>query len=397
MIFIKRVFLVVLDGVGIGEMDDAALYNDKGANTLLSVSKSKYFSIPNLVNLGLFNVDSIPIKLKVDFPLASFAKMKEISKGKDTLTGHFEMAGLEISKPFSVFPNGFSHEIIERFESLTGHKVVCNKPYSGISVIKDFGEHHIKTKDLIVYTSADSVFQVAAHENIIPIEKLYKFCETARSVLTKDYNIARIIARPFTGSLGCFKRVKRKDYSVLPHDVTMLDQLKSSKFDVIAVGKIGDIFTYEGVTAWKHTSCNKQGIDDLIDNIQNNSFEGLYFLNLSDFDTLYGHRNDFDGFAKALSKFDKNISLIINSLKKEDMLIITADHGCDPCFPSTDHSREHVPLLVCGPKIKKGVNLGIRSTFSDVGSSILNYFGIKPKIKGTSFLDLILPKEEVQT
>ncbi|MDR0404719.1 MAG: phosphopentomutase [Oscillospiraceae bacterium] len=384
----KRIFLIVLDSMGIGAMDDAGLYGDEGSNTLLSISKSRLFHLPNFRRLGLFNIDSVPLESSPS-PIASFARMKEASSGKDTVTGHFEIAGTKVSKPFPVYPNGFPRAVMDRFESLTGYKTVCNKPYSGTDVICDYGEHHQKTKDLIVYTSADSVFQIAAHEELIPVSELYRCCKIARKILTNEHMVARVIARPFVGEDSKYVRTKnRRDFSVLPPGVTMLDQLKESGFDVVSVGKISDIFVSRGITSSTYTSSNQDGIDCIV-NWLSKDFEGLCFSNLVDFDTLYGHRNDVEGYARAMSELDERLPEIISNLKQEDILMITADHGCDPAAPSTDHSREYTPLLIYGHRIKKGVNLGTRPTFSDIGRTILDYFKIPSKIEGESFLKLV--------
>jgi phosphopentomutase len=375
--------------MGIGAMDDADIYNDVGSNTLLSISKSSFFSVPNLQRLGFFNIDSVALQPKSPNPLASFARMKEASNGKDTLTGHFEIAGIKILKPFPVFPKGFPGSIIADFEELINCKIVCNKPYSGTEVIKDYGEHHQKTGDLIVYTSADSVFQIAAHEEAVEPEKLYEYCKIAREILVDEYLVARVIARPFVGDPGNYVRTKnRKDFSVLPPRATMLDQMKQNGFDVISIGKISDIFASQGITEFTYTRSNEEGMNSIVDWISRD-FNGLCFANLVDFDTLYGHRNDVNGYARALSEFDKDLPRVLANLKKEDILIITADHGCDPSTPSTDHSREYTPLIVYGSNIKRGVNLGTRFTFSDIGSTILDYFNILPQIEGESFLQLI--------
>ena len=386
----KRVFLIVLDSFGIGEMPDANLYGDVGSNTLKAVSQSEYFSLPNMKKLGLFNIDGVDCCEKEVDPKGSFARLFEASKGKDTTIGHWEMAGIKSDKPLPTYPNGFPQDVIEQFERLTGRKTLCNMPYSGTDVIRDYGEEHVKTGALIVYTSADSVFQIAAHEEVIPLEQLYKYCEIAREILNEDHGVGRVIARPFVGQYPNFQRTSnRHDFSIVPPKLTMLDQLYENKKDVLAVGKINDIFAGKGITEFVRTKNNDDGIEKIID-FTHKEFEGLCFINLVDFDMLYGHRNDVDGYAKALTKFDSCIPEIIENLRQEDILMITADHGCDPSTPSTDHSREYVPLLIYGNNVISGNNLGTLQSFSDVGASILDYFNIDKKISGKSFCNNIL-------
>ena len=393
MIQIKRIFLIVLDSVGIGEMDDAEQYGDKGCSTIRSISRSKEFVVPVLTKMGFLNIDFIGCGEKEALPIASFGRLREASKGKDTTIGHWEIAGIESKDPLPTYPNGFPKEIIDEFENKTGKKVICNKPYSGTDVIRDYGQQHLQTGDLIIYTSADSVFQIAAHEEIVPIGELYGYCEIAREILKGKHGVGRVIARPFLGEAPNFKRTSnRHDYSLNPPEITMLDQLKEEGLDVISIGKISDIFNGRGITKAQRTKNNSEGIELTIKAIDEN-FEGLCFTNLVDFDMVYGHRNDIDGYAKALSEFDKKLPEIISKLKEDDILIITADHGCDPGDTSTDHTREYVPLIVYGKKVKKGINLNTRSTFSDIGSSILDYFNIDTKIKGQSFLKEVLNRD----
>ncbi len=379
----KRVFLIVLDSVGIGEMPDAPDYGDAGSNTLLAVSKSRYFSVPNLKKLGLFGIDGVCIGEKEAAPLASFARMKELSKGKDTTIGHWEIAGIISHAALPTYPNGFPAEIIREFEKQTGRGVLCNQPYSGTKVIQDYGSKHMESGDLIVYTSADSVFQVAAHEQVIPVETLYQYCKTARELLTGKHGVGRVIARPFSGEDGNFTRTKRRhDFSL---EITMLDQLKNSGFDVISIGKIVDIFAGRGITEFVRTSGNADGIRQTVQWMEKD-FEGLCFVNLVDFDMLYGHRNDVDGYAKALSYFDSQLPEMIEKLREEDVLMITADHGCDPSTSSTDHSREYTPFLILGNQIPSGVNFGTREGFCDIAATILDLFGIDVKCSGGSML-----------
>ena len=379
----KRVFLIVLDSFGIGEMPDAAAYGDAGSNTLRTVADSPEFSMPNMAKLGLFNIDGVTAGEPEAEPWGSFARMTEFSRGKDTTTGHWEIAGLISTKPMPVFPEGFPAEVIRAFEEKTGRKVLCNRPYSGTEVIKDYGEEHMRTGSLIVYTSADSVFQIAAHEEVVPVEELYRYCEIARRLLVGDVGVGGVIARPFTGERGNFTRTSRRhDYSLLPPEDTMLDQLKAAGYAVIGVGKINDIFAGKGITEFVRTSGNAEGIARTLEYLDRD-FEGLCFVNLVDFDMLYGHRNDVEGYARALTYFDRHLSQILKKLRPEDVLMITADHGCDPGTPSTDHSREYTPLTVYGDPVPSGQNWGTRSSFADIGASVLAYFGVEPKISGT--------------
>lgn len=379
----KRVFLIVLDSVGIGEMPDAAEYGDAGSNTLKAASKSPYFSMPNMRKLGYFNIDGVDIGEKEKQPLGSFARMTEVSKGKDTTIGHWEIAGVVSNSPLPTFPNGFPKELLEQFSAKTGRGILCNKPYSGTDVIRDYGAEHVKTGDLIVYTSADSVFQVAAHEDVVPVETLYEYCKIARDMLRGEkYGVGRVIARPFTGTEGQFERtVRRHDFSLEPPKTTMLDQLSSAGYDVLSVGKIIDIFAEKGITEYVRTEGNADGIDKTIAYMKKD-FEGLCFTNLVDYDMLYGHRNDVDGYAKALTYFDGRLPEILAQMRDEDILMITADHGCDPSTPSTDHSREYTPLLLYGRPIAPGINYGTRTSFADTAATILNYFGVKQEIAG---------------
>ena len=383
----KRVFLIVLDSLGIGEMPDAHLYKDEGSNTLNAIRKSCKFSVKTLKNLGFFNIDGVGEG--VQNPLASFAKMQEASNGKDTTIGHWEIAGLISENPLPTYPNGFPSEVISSFEKLTGRKVICNKAYSGTEVIKDYGIEHIKTGSLIVYTSADSVFQIAAHEDIVPISELYSYCEIARKLLTGKHAVGRVIARPFNGEYPFTRTANRHDYSLIPPGDTMLNLLKDSGLEVISVGKINDIFSGSGITKSYKIKDNSQGME-ITSQIASTNFSGLCFVNLVDFDMKYGHRNDIDGYAECLSVFDKELSEFLSKLNDEDILIITADHGCDPSTPSTDHSREYTPMLIYGKNIKSGVNLHIRDTFADISATILDYFSVdKKQTSGTSFLSLV--------
>lgn len=380
----KRVFLIVLDSVGIGEMPDAAAYGDAGSNTILAASKSPYFSMPNMRRLGFFNIDGVNIGEKEAHPEGAVARMTEVSKGKDTTIGHWEIAGVISNSPLPTYPNGFPKEIIDEFSKRTGRGVLCNKPYSGTDVIRDYGEEHMKTGDLIVYTSADSVFQIAAHEDIVPVETLYEYCSIAREMLQGERGVGRVIARPFIGEPGNFTRTTRRhDFSLQPPKTTMLDQLSANGFSVLSVGKIIDIFAEKGITEYVRTTGNEDGINKTLDYMKKD-FEGLCFTNLVDYDMLYGHRNDVEGYAKALTYFDERLPELLAAMRDEDVLMITADHGCDPSTPSTDHSREYTPFVVYGKPVKAGENYGTRESFSDIAATILSYFGLTPECAGTA-------------
>ena len=382
----KRVFLIVLDSFGIGEMPDAANYGDAGSNTLGMVAKSPEFSMPNMEKLGLFNIDGVTAKPQYKDPTGVFARMQEQSAGKDTTTGHWEIAGLISKKPMPTFPNGFPEEMLEEFSKATGREVLCNKPYSGTQVIQDYGDEHVKSGALIVYTSADSVFQIAAHEEVVPVEELYRDCEIARGMLTGDLGVGRVIARPFIGTSGHYTRTSRRhDFSLEPPKDTMLDVLKEAEYDVIGVGKINDIFAGKGITEFVRTQDNADGIEKTLEYMER-EFQGLCFVNLVDFDMLYGHRNDVPGYAKALTYFDRQLPRILSAMEPDDLLMITADHGCDPGTPSTDHSREYTPFLMYGKNLEKGKNMGTRDSFSDIGATVLDYFGLSGNISGKSML-----------
>lgn len=384
----KRAFLIVLDSVGIGAMPDAAEYGDAGTNTLQSVSVCPLFRMENMQRLGLFNIEGVICGEKVEAPMGSFARVTERSKGKDTTIGHWEIAGVISERPLPTYPNGFPEEVLAVFREKTGRGVLCNLPYSGTEVIKDYGKQHMETGDLIVYTSADSVFQIAAHEDIVPVAQLYEYCEIAREILTGEHGVGRVIARPFVGEPGNFTRTaNRHDYSLQPPKTTMLDQLKDAGKAVLGVGKIYDIFAGKGITDYVRSSSNADGLDKMLAYMEQD-FEGLCFVNLVDYDMLYGHRNDVEGYAKALNYFDERLPEIIAKMGDEDILMITADHGCDPGFSySTDHSREYTPLIMYGKSIKPGVDYGTLETFADIGATILDYFDIEKQISGNSILD----------
>ena len=370
---------------GIGEMPDAADFGDEGSNTLAAAATSSYFSMPNMKKLGLFNIEGVTCGEKEADPAGAVARMTEVSKGKDTTIGHWEIAGVISPKPLPTFPEGFPRELLDEFEKETGRKVICNKPYSGTEVIKDYGREHVETGALIVYTSADSVFQIAAHEDVVPIEELYRYCEIARRLCTGRYGVGRVIARPFEGEWPYKRTSRRHDYSLVPPKETMLDAICAAGQKVLAVGKINDIFAGQGISGMVRTAGNAEGIDRTIEYL-GQDFEGLCFINLVDYDMLYGHRNDVDGYAKALTYFDERLPEILAAMREDDLLMITADHGCDPITPSTDHSREYTPLVIAGARVKAGVNLGTRSSFADTAATILDYLGVKGEIAGESFL-----------
>ncbi len=382
-----RIILIVLDSVGIGEMPDADKFGDRGSNTLVNTAKSVGgLKMPHCARLGLGKLDDIPGVEKVVIALGAYGKMLEKSPGKDTTTGHWEFMGIIMKKPFDFFPEGFPAEIIEPFEKKTGRKVIGNKPASGTEIIKELGPKQEETGDLIVYTSADSVFQIAAHEDIIPLEELYNDCEIAREILNKSkYKVARVIARPYVGNHPDYTRTaNRHDYSLPPEDKLASEYLIGNDIPVYAVGKINDIYLGHGISDYVKTKDNMDGVDKTI-NYMKNVENGLIFTNLVDFDMRYGHRNNPEGYAKGLEEFDERLPEIMSNLHSDDILVITADHGCDPTTPSTDHSREKVPLLVYGKNIKPDVYLGERETFADLGQTILDLFDQKPMKNGTSF------------
>ncbi len=383
----KRIFLIVLDSFGIGEMEDAASYGDINVNTLRSVSSSPYFCVPNLKKLGLFQIDGVEAGEKGDAPEAVIARMREASHGKDTTIGHWEIAGIYSPRPLPTYPQGFPEEVLAPFRERTGRGILCNLPYSGTDVIRDYGDEHVRTGDLIVYTSADSVFQIAAHEDVVPVEKLYDYCRIAREILTGEHGVGRVIARPFVGEHGSYTRTSRRhDFSMQPPSVTMLDQLQENGRDVIAVGKIRDIFAGKGITEAVYTGGNAEGIRRTLEYLDRD-FEGLCFVNLVDFDMLYGHRRDVDGYAEALSDFDRSLPLLLSKMREDDVLMLTADHGCDPAYTATtDHTREYTPFLMYGSRIR-GRNLGTRKTFADIGATVLQYFGITPAFSGEGMLE----------
>ncbi|HQA59783.1 MAG TPA: phosphopentomutase [Tepidanaerobacteraceae bacterium] len=387
---IQKVILIVLDSVGVGELPDAAKYGDEGSNTLGNVAKAVGgLSLPNMQKMGIGNIIDIEGVPAVKEPTAAYGKAAEKSAGKDTTTGHWELAGVILDRPFPVYPDGFPPELIEEFEKRIGRKVLGNKVASGTEIIKEPGDEHVKTGRPIVYTSADSVFQIAAHEEVIPVKQLYDICKIAREILRGEHGVARVIARPFVGKSGEYLRTyNRADFSLKPPHDTLLDKVVRAGMEVIGVGKIWDIFAGQGITKAMHTEGNMDGVDktlEAIDMIQ----KGLVFSNLVDYDMLYGHRNDPVGYAKALEEFDGRLPEILEKLGDNDVLIITADHGCDPTTVSTDHSREYVPVLVYGDRIKAGVKLGTLSSFSDIGQTVTDFLGCLSLKNGRSFKQLV--------
>ena len=369
----ERVFLIVLDSFGIGEMPDAADFGDAGSNTLRSCFKTGLLNVPNMRELGLFNIDGVEVGEKCPAPRGAYGRLSELSKGKDTTTGHWEIAGLVSQKPFPTFPEGFPEEVIKRFEEATGHGVLCNKPYSGTKVIADYGEEHMRTGALIVYTSADSVFQIAAHEDVVPVEKLYEYCRIAREILTGEYAVGRVIARPFEGEYPFVRTPRRHDFSLLPPRDTMLDKLSRAGREVIGIGKIYDIFAGKGLTLCDREIGNNADME-ITSKYQQTDFSGLCFTNLVDVDMQYGHRRDPAGYANALNEFDEWLGGFMGKMRPDDVLIITADHGCDPCHSGTDHPREYIPLLIYGNGIAAG-NLRTRAGFDNIADKVLALLG----------------------
>lgn len=386
----RRIFLIVLDSYGIGALPDAADFGDEGSNTLKTITASKTYDTPNMKKLGLFNIDGVDWMKKEESPAGAYGRMKERSRGKDTTIGHWEIAGVVSPKPLPVYPNGFPEEILEKFREATGREVLCNLPYSGTDVIRDYGEEHMKTGALIVYTSADSVFQIAAHEEIVPVEELYRYCEIAREILCGEHGVGRVIARPFIGEAPNFQRTaNRHDFSLLPPRDTLLDAILEAGYDTYGIGKIYDIFAGKGIAHTQRIQNNVDGMEKTLE-MQEKDFKGLCFVNLVDFDMMYGHRNDIEGYANAATVFDRQLKTFLERMRPEDILMITADHGCDPGFRGTDHSREHTPLLICGEDIKENVNLGTRETFADIAATVLDLLHVENNTDGTSMKELII-------
>lgn len=383
----KRVFLIVLDSFGIGALPDAARYGDEGADTLSSVRKSEMLSVPVMESLGLYNIKGI--KGGVKAPLGAYARVAERSNGKDTIIGHWEICGVVSERDLPTYKNGFPQEVIDKFKSITGRDVLCNKPYSGTEVIKDYGDKHVETGALIVYTSADSVFQVAAHEQVVPLEQLYAYCESARELLVGEHSVGRVIARPFVGENGVFTRTaNRHDYALKPPCKTVLSYIKEAGKQVIAVGKINDIFAGEGISEHRKTASNADGMAKTTEYAARD-FMGLCFVNLVDFDQTYGHRRNVEGYAAALTEFDSWLGVFLPTLKEDDVLIITADHGCDPAFTAhTDHTREYVPMLMYGAAVKPK-DLGVLSSFADIGKTVAELLEAQSDTEGESFVSTL--------
>ena len=381
----KRVFLIVLDSLGIGELPDASVFGDAGSHTLKAISKSPFFMADNLKKLGLGNIDAQVFLGAEKMPRGAYARMSEKSKGKDTTIGHWEIAGIISEKPLPTYPHGFPAEILDEFCKQCGRGYLCNKPYSGTEVIKDYGKEHLETGKLIVYTSADSVFQIAAHEDKVPLDELYRCCRIARGLLKGEHGVGRVIARPFTGDPvnGFARTANRHDFSLEPYGKTMLDAIKESGKDVIAVGKITDIFASRGITESIFTHSNTEGMQVTL-SLSERDFEGICFTNLVDFDMLYGHRNDVDGYAKAVAQFDDWLGAFVLKMREGDVLMITADHGCDPGSAGTDQTREYTPLIICGSGIQS-VNLGTRDSFADISATVCDLLGVNFDGDGSRF------------
>lgn len=390
---IERVILIVMDSVGVGELPDANIYGDSGSNTVGNIARKVInLKLENLEALGIGNIDkSIGLK-KSESPIGSYGRAKEISPGKDTTTGHWEIAGVNMKQAFPTFPHGFPDELVKAFEKAIGTKILGNEVASGTEIISRLGDKHVETGYPIIYTSADSVFQIAAHEEIIPLAKLYEICKKARMLLKDEYAVGRVIARPFIGSNGNYKRTSnRRDFSLKPIKKTMLEVISENSMNVMAVGKIEDIFAGVGITEAVHINNNMEGMDKTLEYIRTDK-KGLIFTNLVDFDMLFGHRNDADGYAQALMEFDARLSEVFSAMKDSDVLIVTADHGCDPTTDSTDHSREYIPVLIYGKRIRQGVNIGTREGFSDIGATVLDFLGLPIEIEGKSFMNEIYTK-----
>ncbi|MGI6095671.1 MAG: phosphopentomutase [Lachnospiraceae bacterium] len=385
----KRVFLIVLDSAGVGEAPDADRFDDVGSDTIGSCVKSGMLKVPNMKKLGLYHLDGTSFCSKEGEVTGCYGKLTEQSAGKDTTVGHWEIAGVVSRNAMPTYPNGFPKEVMDAFEQQTGRGTLCNRPYSGSEVIKDYGKEHLETGKLIVYTSADSVFQVAAHEDKVPVEELYRCCKIARNILQGEHGVGRVIARPFIGEYPYTRTVNRHDFSLEPPRQTMLDALSSQGKAVIGVGKIHDIFAGRGLTETYPNKGNDQNMERML-LCMDQDFEGLCFVNLVDFDMMYGHRNDIEGYTRALNRFDEQLRFVLDKMRRDDLLIITADHGCDPGFKGTDHSREYVPCLCYGELLKKGVNLGVRSSFADIAKTVTEYLKVPYAGDGESFLGQII-------
>lgn len=388
-----RVILIVLDSVGIGELPDAGVYGDGGSNTLGNIARRVPLKLPHLRRLGLARVASLNPVDPEPAAAGAFGRMAEASPGKDSVTGHWELMGLVLERPFPVFPLGFPADVISAFEARIGRRVLWNKPASGTAIIDELGGEHVRTGRPIVYTSADSVFQIAAHEDVVPVPELYRWCEIAYELVGTGMGVGRVIARPFVGAAGAFRRTaNRRDFALSPFEPTLLDRLEQSGRPVVAIGKIEDLFAGHGITSAVHTANDEQGMDEIL-HAMSTTRNGLIFANLVDFDTVYGHRNDVAGYAGNLERFDARLGDLLPRLGPRDLLILTADHGNDPTTSSTDHAREYVPVLVTGAGVHGGVDLGTRQTFADIGQTIAELFGIGPLPHGTSFLQSILAQD----
>jgi len=389
---INRFIVIVLDSVGIGEAPDAAAFGDVGSHTLGNIARTVGgLNMPHMEKMGLANIAALQGLAPQLQPTANYGKMAEVSAGKDTSTGHWELTGLHLDTPFPVYPDGFPADVMDRFEAETGRGWLANYPSSGTVILDELGEKHMQTGKPIVYTSADSVFQIAAHEDIIPLDELYRMCEIAREILRGEHEVGRVIARPFIGTPGNFERTaNRHDYSVLPPEPTVLDSLKDAGLMVYAVGKINDIFAKQGITGFVSTKSNMDGVDKTLIAMHEQQKKGIIFTNLVDFDAKFGHRNNPQGYADSLAEFDQRLPEIMAALADDDVLILTADHGNDPTYPGTDHTREYVPILISGEPIREGVNIGVRETFADMAATIADVFDVKAPPQGRSFKSLIL-------
>jgi len=386
----NRVFWLIADSFGIGNAPDAAQFGDEGANTLRSCMQSGLLHTPTLASLGLFHIPGVSDTVTANIPIGCYGRMQERSMGKDTTIGHWELCGIHSSSPLPTYENGFPDEVIDALTAAFGRGILCNRPYSGTEVIRDYGQQHLDTGDLIVYTSADSVLQIAAHEDLVPLDTLYRYCEQARAIMHGKHGVGRIIARPFTGDSehGFVRTKNRHDYSLTPPAKTVLDTISSAGLDVIAVGKIHDIFAGQGITRTIRTADNTDGLRRISELVQE-EFHGLCFVNLVDFDMIYGHRRDVAGYTRALNEMDEALGLLIPQLKPSDVLMITADHGCDPAFKGTDHTRETVPVLIYGPSLKQGIDLGTRSSFADAGATVAQWLGVSQPGCGESFAGIL--------
>ena len=393
----KKAILIVLDSAGIGQMPDAARFGDEGADTFGHLIEAYNLHTPNMDRLGLRNIEGTSFFAPLPRVEGCFGRAAELSNAKDTTSGHWEIAGLILDKPFRTYPNGFPRDIMEEFEQKTGRGTLGNCTASGTEIIQRLGDEHVKTGKLIVYTSADSVFQIAAHEDVVPLPELYRCCQAAREMLVGDRAVGRIIARPFTGKSGNYTRTEnRRDFALPPERDTVLDGIAKAGMDVMGIGKIEDIFCRAGITKVDHTKNNHAGIDATIAHM-GEELHGLIFTNLVDFDMLYGHRNDAEGYARALEYFDQKLPGIISAMGPEDLLIITADHGCDPTFPGTDHTREYIPILAYGPNLKRGVNLGTRGSFADIGATVYDFLGLGQWEIGTSFMPRLTKEDTYES